>query len=221
MANYPEPKIVRSRRSNLTLHINLQGEIIVKAPLLLPTFMIKKFVKEKEDWIEKTLAKVAKRKPDEKKYQEGEVFLFLGKPYTFTTDNTTTITVTTDKLLFPKAALFRAQKELTGWYMREAKEIIGKRLVYHAEKMHAQYKGVMYSDTKSKWGTCFADNFLQFNWRLVMTPLMVLDYVVIHELVHTTEKNHGDAFWRKVRLYTPAYKQHRKWLDENAHLLTI
>jgi predicted metal-dependent hydrolase len=93
--------------------------------------------------------------------------------------------------------------------------------MHHGLKMNATHSGLMFSDTKSKWGTCMHDNRLQFNWRLVMAPRMVLDYVVIHELAHTKEKNHGRNFWAKVRAFTPAYRQHRKWLTDNAHLLTV
>lgn len=221
MPSFPEPQIVRSRRASIAIHIEKDGSVIVKAPLLVPNFVIKKFIQEKSDWIEKTRAKLTKRKPAQKTYQEGEAFLFLGKEHTFTPANTTQIVLKNEKLYFPKAALFRAQKELTSWYMQQAKDIITKRLEFHAKKMHVEYKHLLFSDTKSKWGTCFPDNSLQFNWRLVMTPLMVLDYVVIHELTHITEKNHGDAFWRRVRLFTPAYKQHRKWIEENAHLLMV
>lgn len=217
----PKPQIVRSRRSSLTLHISSSGEIIVKAPLLVSKFMIEKFLQEKSEWIEKTLAKVQQRKPQKKTYNAGETFLFLGKTYTFKLSDGIEIFLTDTELLFPRVSLFRAEKELTNWYIRQAKDIIGKRVAFHAQKMQAQYKSLLFSDTHSKWGTCFPDNSLQFSWRLVMTPLMVLDYVVIHELTHTTEKNHGDAFWRRVRLFTPAYKQHRKWLNDHAHLLAL
>lgn len=90
-----------------------------------------------------------------------------------------------------------------------------------SKKMNTKYKSIRFSDTFSKWGTCFPDNSLQSNWRLIMTPITVINYVVVHELAHTTEKNHGSRFWNKVSLYTPAYKQHRKWLDKNKHLLSV
>ncbi len=217
----PEPKIIRSRRASLTIHIGPDGEVIVKAPLLVPNFVINRFVVEKEAWIKKTLEKINKRKPLKRMYNDGEEFLFLGKVYPLKLTNNLSVQLTENALLLPRAAHFRAQKELVSWYKAQAQSIITKRLAFYADKMQAHYKDLLFSDTKSKWGTCFPDNSLQFNWRLVMVPLMVLDYVVIHELTHTTEKNHGDAFWRRVRLFTPAYKQHRKWLEESAHLLIV
>lgn len=215
------PQIVRSQRKSLSLEIRSTGEVIVKAPLHVSDKTIQAFLHEKEEWLVQNIAVVRARMPQKKMYQEGEIFYFLGKPYSLVYTDELVIHLTEDKLLLPKVMLFRAQKELTNWYLHQAKETISKRVAFHAEKMQTAYTKLLFSDTKSKWGTCFPDNSLQFNWRLIMAPLIVLDYVVIHELAHTTEKNHGDVFWRKVRLYTPAYRQHRKWLEENAQLLVI
>lgn len=217
----PEPTIIKSNRRSISIEITPNGEVVVKAPLLAPKFIINQFIKEKEEWIQKAHAAVTARKPQRKAYADGELFLFLGKEYPLKLVDGIAIGIKDGHLQLPKVVHFRAKKELTQWYIRQAKEIITKRVAFHAEKMDASYTSLHFSDTKSKWGTCFPDNSLQFNWRLVMTPLMVLDYVVIHELAHTTEKNHGDNFWRKVRQYTPAYKQHRKWLNEHAHLLQV
>src|SRR5260221_1362327 len=217
----PAPQIIRSRRSSISLHITREGELIVKAPHLKPKFFNEQFNNSKKDWIDKTFAKIQQRQPSQKTYHVGEEFLFLGKSYALQFYNGITILMKEEKLFFPKALEFRIQKELTNWYMRQAKEIITTRVAYHAKQMKAEYKSLLFSDTKSKWGTCFPDNALQFNWRLIMAPLMVIDYVVIHELTHTTEKHHQDSFWRRVRLFTPAYKQHRKWLEQHAHLLSV
>lgn len=199
----------------------MKGEVIVKAPRLIPKFMIDNFVNEKKDWIDKTLEKVKKRQPTTRLYKEGEEFLFLGKKLRLVFSPDIAITVKGDELHFPKPLVFRAKKELSDWYLRQAKEIITSRVMYHSIKMKAKYKNIFFSDTQSKWGTCFTDNTLQFNWRLVMAPLLVIDYVVIHELTHTTQKHHQQNFWSQVRLYTPAYKQYRKWLEEHAHLLVL
>lgn len=221
MSRFPSPKISRSARSSISIQITREGEIVVKAPHLMPKFMIDRFLESKKEWIENALEKIQFRLPKKKTYQPGERFLFLGKSYMLAFHNGIAIVPKNDTLYFPKALEFRIQKELKSWYLAQAKKIIIKRVEHHAKIMNASYKDIFFSDTSSKWGTCFADNRLQFNWRLVMTPLMVLDYVVIHELTHTTEKHHQDSFWRRVRLFTPAYKQHRKWLEQNAHLLTV
>lgn len=220
MSQIPTPTIIRASRKTIALHITPRGEVVVKAPRFVPTFIINQFIHSKQDWIIEKTKKVEERKVTPKDYKEGELFFYLGKQYPLHIDTCKEISVT-DKLNYPSFLLFCIQKELERWYTRQAREILTQRVAYHAAKMGAEYKSIRFSDTKSKWGTCGPENDLQFNWRLVMVPLVVADYVVIHELVHTTEKNHGVNFWKQVRKFTPAYRQHKKWLNNHAHLLTF
>lgn len=215
------PKIIREHRHSITIHITREGEVVVKAPRLLPMFAINQFIRAKEDWIAQKLKKFEVHPIKKKQYIEGEEFWYLGDIYKLHLTSFTQIKIVGDQLIFPKALLFRAPKELENWYKKQAQEIITRRVEFYSQKMKTAYTSLKFSDTKSKWGTCGPDNDLQFNWRLVMVPLMVLDYVVIHELVHTEEKNHGASFWRIVGRETPAFKQHRKWLNMHGHLLTF
>jgi predicted metal-dependent hydrolase len=68
---------------------------------------------------------------------------------------------------------------------------------------------------KSRWGSCSTRGTLSFNWRLIMAPPEVLDYVVVHELAHMMEHNHSKAFWALVAKYCPDYLAHRNWLKQN------
>lgn len=214
-----EITIIRQNRASISIQITRQGEVVVKAPRLLPKFLIDQFINSKKDWIEESLVKVSVHKPVKRSYAEGEEFLFLGVPHKLQFHVGAAIVAKNNTFFFPKGAVFRIQKELQTWFRQQAQKIITERVKLHAQKMNAHYRDIFFSDTISKWGTCFADNTLQFNWRLVMAPLLVIDYVVIHELTHTTEKHHQDSFWRRVRNFTPAYRQHRKWLEQNGHLL--
>lgn len=220
MHKFQNVVITRELRRTLSIKISSKAEIIIKAPFFVSKGYIDNFLKEKEEWIVKSLEKVEKRIVKNKQYQEEEEFLHLGKMYKLHFGNFKEISIT-NVLQFPLALKFRAKKELTNWYIKQAKELITKRVNYHSKKMEKNFTSIMFSDTSSKWGTCFADNRLQFNWRLIMAPILVLDYVVIHELTHTVEKNHGPIFWRNIRLFTPAYRQYKKWLTDNARFLTI
>lgn len=221
MPDLPKVSIIRSVRKTMSLHISSQGELIVKAPFFIPEKLVHYFIKEKEAWIFKALQKVEGRKPKQRTYQEGEEFLFLGDVYKLHIGDFKEISAKGGFLNFPDFMVFRIKKELTNWYINQAKKLITQRLDYVSKQMNAKYKSIRFSDTSSKWGSCAPDNSLQFNWRLIMAPITVINYVVVHELTHTTEKNHKIGFWKKVRLYTPAYKQHRKWLDKNKHLLNL
>lgn len=215
----PPIKILRGNRVSISIQIDRNGEVIVKAPRFVPKFLIDQFINSKREWIEKNLAKVSTRIPKKKQYKEGEEFFYLGIPHKLQFTTGTEILAKNNTLYFPKGAAFRIEKELETWFKKQAEKLIRDRVAYHAAKMRATYKDIFFSDTISKWGTCFHDNTLQFNWRLIMAPLLVIDYVVIHELTHTTEKHHQASFWTRVRNFTPAYRQHRKWLEQNGHLL--
>lgn len=146
--------------------------------------------------------------------------LYLGKSYPIDVGNHKEIKIQ-EKFLFPQGLLFRIEKELYVWYTKQAREKITQRVEYYSKIMSAEYLTLTFSDTRSQWGSCSPENNLQFSWRLIMAPLSVLDYVVIHELAHTKEKNHTWKFWSVVKRITPAYKQHMKWLKVHANELVI
>lgn len=214
-------KIIRSNRRSLSLHILRDGTIEVKAPFFMPGFMIRQFVEKNSDWVEKKKQLVQNPMSLPKTYTHGETFFYLGNAYSLDIGDYTSISIKEDKLLFPKALLFRAKKELEYWYIRQAKEIITSQVQRYAEEMKTSYIAITFSDTKSQWGRCTHDNRLQFSWRLVMAPLLVLNYVVVHELAHTKEKNHSYLFWSIVRGVTPSYKQQIKWLKTHGTTLVV
>lgn len=208
----------RSDRRTISLQIKPDGSLLVKAPQRMSDKKIEEFIADHTDWIEKKLHNVSKHVSQERNDNE---YLFLGKTVTLHPGNYTEISIQGEELLFPTGLLFRKEKELTKWYITQAKKIITQQVEKYAKEMGTQYKEITFSDTKSQWGRCTSDNRLQFSWRLVMAPLLVLNYVVVHELVHTKEKNHSQMFWMKVRNYNPSCKMQIKWLKENGHTLTV
>ena len=82
-------------------------------------------------------------------------------------------------------------------------------------------KQVRINSAKTRWGSCGPGGVLNFTWRLVMAPLDVIDYVVVHELSHLRVKDHSSKFWKVVESISPEYKKHRKWLRENGEKLSL
>lgn len=214
------PKIIRSRRRTLTIQILPDASVLVKAPLFTPTFIINSFINKNGNWIEQKILELIQKKDKNKlNYKEGANLLFLGNEYTITFVNDTKISLKIDRILVPEAGKFRLEKELNIWLVRQARDIITKQVEYYASLMKARYTDLKFSDTRSQWGRCTYENKLQFSWRLIMAPILVINYVVVHELSHTFEKNHSRVFWNKVRLYNPTYRQQIKWLNDNGHSL--
>ena len=79
-------------------------------------------------------------------------------------------------------------------------------------EMGVTYGRLAIRDQKTRWGSCSRAGNLNFNWRLVLAPPAVLDYVVVHELAHRVELNHSVRFWRVVARYCPTMDEHRAWL---------
>lgn len=101
------------------------------------------------------------------------------------------------------------------WLRRLARKELIERLRLRALTMNLRPSRVGIRDQRSRWGSCSRKGSISLNWRLVMAPPEVLDYVVIHELSHMVEASHSRAFWRVVERWCPDWRQHRCWLREN------
>lgn len=100
-------------------------------------------------------------------------------------------------------------------YKKELRPVLNHRVVYYAQLMGVTYGRVAIRNQKTRWGSCSARGNLNFNWRLVLMPPEILDYVVVHELAHRLEMNHSPRFWGIVAQILPDYAVRRKWLKEN------
>lgn len=120
-----------------------------------------------------------------------------------------------------KKCLKEAKHLFVRWYKNEAAAKIKERLNWYCSRSGLKYNEFNITSAQKRWGSCTSLNNLNFSWRLIMTPLEIIDYVVTHELTHLTEKNHSKRFWEKLSLLFPGFKQCKIWLKENEHLLTI
>ncbi len=98
------------------------------------------------------------------------------------------------------------------WFRSQARYVITERVTLMSEKMGLRFGTIRIKDTVSRWGSCSRRGNLNFNWRLVIAPMHIIDYLVVHELVHLKEMNHSRRFWDMVSLYCPEYKNHVVWL---------
>jgi len=104
---------------------------------------------------------------------------------------------------------------------RLALERIRQRLNHFAPRIGVEFGRVAIRDQKSRWGSCSARHNLNFNWKLIMAPPEVLDYVVIHELCHLIEFNHSKRFWALVAVQMPEYEAWKKWLKAHGSELGV
>ena len=111
--------------------------------------------------------------------------------------------------------------DISEWLKSKAEKVIKERVDRYANIMGVNYASVKMSDAKARWGSCSSKDNLNFAWRLVLAPLGIIDYVVVHELSHITYKNHSPQFWARVKTVLPHYKEQQDWLKANRHLMEI
>jgi predicted metal-dependent hydrolase len=223
MDEIPVEKIVRSRRRTIALIITPEAKLIVRAPLKAPAAMIHSFIHDKQGWIQKTLAKMKQRpQPVVRTYEEGEVFFFLGREYPLhIVDNSTEAVVRTDRLCVPRTIQPDICQGIRRWYVQEAEKEIRSRCMWFSMTTGYAPASVRISDAKQRWGSCTSTGNLNFSWRLIQAPLEIVDYVIVHELVHLKQHDHSKKFWAKVGDVMPDYERRRQWLRENERLLKI
>ena len=105
------------------------------------------------------------------------------------------------------------------WYRREARRRITAMVEDEAERLGVRYTSIAIRDQRTRWGSCSKRGTLSFNWRLVIAPVEVCRYVVVHEVCHLRELNHSKAFWRLVDEAMPNWREQKGWLDRNGYEL--
>jgi predicted metal-dependent hydrolase len=107
-------------------------------------------------------------------------------------------------------------RTLEAWFRRQARQDILERVEERRREMPRSKFGRLYvMGQRTKWGGCSGRRNLSFNWRLVMAPPAVLDYIVVHELAHLAEPSHSAKFWLIVRSHCPRFEEHKAWLKDN------
>ena len=96
-----------------------------------------------------------------------------------------------------------------------AKSVLAQRTAYFARQVGVTYGRITVRDQKTRWGSCSQTGNLNFNFRLILAPSEVLDYVVVHELCHRRQMNHSTQFWQEVAQVLPDYRKRKAWLTEN------
>jgi len=108
---------------------------------------------------------------------------------------------------------------LEEWYRTQAANLIWRRTDELAAQLGVAYGRVSIRGQKTRWGSCSCKGNLSFNWKLMMAPRPVIDYVIIHEVAHLKEMSHSKRFWQLVAEHCPNWRMHKKWLREHDTIL--
>lgn len=213
-------------RHRKTLEISIEPPDIIKvvAPIGTSEDDIIKKVRSKANWIVQKLFEYKNMKyiKIHKELVNGESFMYLGRNYSLQ------IIIDQSKAK-PEVKLHQGKfyitantsnetilrKALQEWYREKALEKIKKRIIYFQPYFKMEPSDIVVKEQQKRWGSCTSNNKLLFNWRCVMAPAPVIDYIVVHEMCHMVHMNHSKEYWKLVESIIPDYKERKEWLRNN------
>ncbi|GAA3320995.1 hypothetical protein GCM10020331_034250 [Ectobacillus funiculus] len=107
------------------------------------------------------------------------------------------------------------------WYLEHGKAKVQSRLKLYCAKMGVTPNDVQLKEQRMRWGTCTSEGNIYLNWRIIMSPMSIVDYVLVHELAHLKYMNHSNEYWNFVGSILPDYAQRKEWLRINGPTLTL
>ena len=218
--------ITRTKRKKTISILIKGGNVEVKAPFNLKQNEIDAFILKKEKWIKNKilLQKKIKQLP-KKKFINGEVFKFLGK------DLMLKINISDAKKTYIKNDYIyldlknntknnrdKIKKELELFYRSFSKKILKEKTLIESKKMNLKVEKIKVRSYKNRWGSCSSNGDISYNWKLIMAPEKIIDYVIIHELCHLIHFNHSKDYWGEVSKKLPNYRESKEWLKSNQYL---
>lgn len=215
-------QIIRSKnRKSVSIQIMPDASITVSVPYSYHTDKIKKILAEKDAWITRH-QHIMRSRQIKSDPQAPATYLYLGRPYQLVLRQNQKNIIEFDNMFYLGSSSNKyAAQYLTSWYKLQARQVITDRVRYFAKQFGYSFSSVTITSAQTQWGSCSSDKNLHFNWKIIMAPLPVIDYVVAHELSHLSEMSHSHIFWQTVRKMSPLYREHRTWLNRNGHNLRI
>lgn len=227
-----EYDIIRTNRKTIGIIVDPEQGVVVRSPKYVTEDKVNELIKNKSDWILEKIEKVQEIKPAPrpKEFLSGEKLPYLGRRYRIKLirDDKKGVEVKLIRAKFMIRAHSKFSEEerremvkekLIQWYRSKSDIKIRERVDIYKEKLVVEPENITVKKQEKRWGSCSSLGNLNFNWKLIMAPVSVLDYVVVHELIHLIHPNHSRDFWSLVETIIPDYKEKREWLRINGKSL--
>ena len=222
---YTVRRSFKARR--VRLEVRQQTGLTVIVPRSYPISQLYGLLKSKERWISRNLQRFSNSHSlsARKELKYGDTVPYLGQDLELVKQENhhgESVVLYGNKLalspdLFKNGLLELALEQ---WYRTEAARLITEIADKLSSQMGIDYKRILIRGQKTRWGSCSHKKNLSFNWKLIMAPEPVVEYVTIHELIHLKEMNHSKKFWELIAQYCPDWRQHKKWLKQHEADLT-
>lgn len=216
-------------RKSISIIVHRTKRVEIKAPSGTPASYIHGLVGKKVTWIVKRLKALDSMAGlhVDRKYHEGEEFFFLGTPYILSVTGdplTGGIRCEEGHLVVSRSGpdlrtdcSDYIRKRVLDWYRDQADRIIGDKIQEYALVLGVEPPPFKLKNARCRWGSCNHKNHLNFNIRLIMAPISLVEYVVMHELCHIMHKNHSREFWESLREVMPDFGERRELLKREGH----
>ena len=224
MDGFPfQVEVIRTDRKK-SASIHLQGDLVkVNVPMTLSDRRIRDLVIKRTSWIKRKLQEQSNRPiPAPREYISGETLTYLGKNYR--------LNVLIGEQ--PSVKLRRGYVEVTlpntdvdpkttvhsllqDWYRSHAQKRLEEKTLRLAKIIGVNPSSVTVKNYKSRWGSCSPEGDISYNWRIILAPQSIVDYVIVHELCHILEHNHSSSYWKHVEHHVPNWREYREWLKHN------
>ncbi|MGI8921468.1 MAG: M48 family metallopeptidase [Solirubrobacteraceae bacterium] len=210
-----------ARRRSLQVTVDREGDLVLFAPPDCDRAVLEGFVRDKRFWIYRKLAeKEALRQPvSARQYLSGEGFPYLGRSYRLLLVDEQSVPVKLEEGRFKmrRSAANEGHRYMVRWYEDHAGPWLATRVERFGDRIGVRASSVAVRDLGYRWGSCGKGDKLYFHWRAVLLPPRIVEYVVVHELVHMLEPHHTPDFWLRVERAMPDFAARKQWLAERGH----
>ncbi len=180
--------------------------------------IVQRFFRQKSGWIKKKLEEY-RMFQIEKSNSAMETVPYLGKTLQLVElsgrQEYAQVSLNSDRLFVSPGVNGELNKVLKSWFICEARDLITSKVEKISNKLGINYNRLTIRDARTRWGSCSKLGNLNFNWKLIMVPEPVIDYVITHELCHLKKMDHSPSFWKTVEKYCIDYRIHRQWLKDH------
>ncbi|HXH61230.1 MAG TPA: SprT family zinc-dependent metalloprotease [Fimbriimonadaceae bacterium] len=198
------------RARSIRIRVTHEGVVVTK-PYRVPRYEVEAFVEHSHKWI---IAQIDEMGTLAQKTLSDRIH-YLGEVREIRRASVPPVRFSGDVFWAPGEDAAERLEAVLEWMRRRAKPVLRDSVYRWSSRMCVTVRRMGVRDQTSRWGSCSSAASVSFNWRLVMAPQAVLEYIVVHELAHILEHNHSDRFWRVVETHCPDYEACEKWLDEH------
>ena len=225
------------RRKTIGISVARGGALALAVPVGCSRRRLETAVRAKLPWVRVKLAELDQLGEPQppRQYVDGETFSYLGrtyslhlvakphgaKPHGAKNQGSSPLRLYRGRFELDRAAAGEGRERFVAWYTEHGRRWAAARGAEHAPRVGVTPTVVRVRELGRRWGSCSAKGVVDLHWAIMLLPAHVADYVIVHELAHLRELNHGAGFWHLVAEVMPDYRQHRLWLKRHGHGFVI